>query len=135
MGMLGINMKVVCLKIVALQTLKTNRDQHAKLVQEARDGYIAKAKAELEKRLGDLKEGKLVTLGFKLTVPKDFTTAYNTVIGMLEHHMGDTIELSADEYRHLMQDEWDWTRDFITANSGYSTGTRLWSADKGLNYD
>lgn len=128
----GINLTVTCKKDEILAKLKTNRDQHAQLVKEAREGYVAKAQEELSKKLGLLKEGKLVALSFTLKVPKDFTTVYNTTIGMLEAHTKDEIDLTADEYRHLIEDNWDWTRDFIASNVGYSKSTSDFAHSKGF---
>lgn len=135
MGHLGINMRVTCGKDEILAKLKANREQHSKLVAEAQEGYLAKAQSELEKKLGALREGKIVGLAFSLKVPKDFSTVYDTTIHMLEAHTGTTIELSADEFRHLVDDEWDWTRDFINANASYSSATRNWSVSKGLDLE
>src|SRR5690606_25863260 len=101
---------------------------------EARAGYVEMARAELERKLGALKEGKIVALSFNLTVPKDFSSVYKTAISMLEAHTGETIELSADEYRHLVEDEWSWTNEFILSNAGYSSNTRAYGILKGL-YD
>jgi hypothetical protein len=132
MNHLGISMSITCKKSEVLARLKTNRDQHTQLVKEAREGYVAKAQEELIKKLGLLKEGKIVGLSFTLKVPKDFTTVYNTTIGMLEAHTKEEIDLTADEYRHLMEDSWDWTRDFIASNVSYSKSTSDFAHSKGF---
>ncbi len=129
---LGINIRIKCKVAELLTTLKQNREQHARLVKEAREGYVTKAQEELTKKLALLKEGKIVALSFSLKVPKDFTTVYNTTIGMLESHTEHEIELSADEYRHLVEDNWDWTRDFIGSNSAYSKSTQDYGTSKGF---
>lgn len=132
---LGISMRVTCKKDEILSALKKNRETHAKLCAEARVGYLSAAQTALEKKLGALREGKLAALSFSLVVPKDFTAVYDTTIAMLESHTGETIELDADEYRHLVQDEWEWTRDFLVSNSHYSEGTRGWAAEKAFNIE
>jgi len=131
MNHLGINLTSTCNKAEILTKLKINRDQHSQRVKEAREGYVTKAQEELTKKLNLLKEGKLVALSFSLKVPKDFTTVYNTTIGMLEAHTKEEIELSADEYRHLIEDNWEWTREFLTSNVGYSKSTSDYAASKG----
>jgi len=132
---LGINMRVTCLKTDILLKLQENRETHAKLVAEARVGYVQAAREALEKKLGLLAEGKLVALQFSLAVPKDYTAVYDTTISMLQAHTGNEIELAADEYRHLVQDEWEWTRDFLTSNMRYSGSTSDWAAEKNFSLD
>lgn len=135
MHYLGISMNVTCNKKTVLAKLKENRDQHTKLVQEARVGYVEKAQEALLKKLGLLKEGKLAALTFSLQVPKDFTSVYDTTINMLEAHTGEEITLTADEFRHLMEDNWEWTKEFIGSNVRYSNSTQGWAASKGFDND
>jgi hypothetical protein len=129
---LGINMRIKCKVAELVSTLKVNRENHTRLVKEAREGYVTRAQEELTRKLGLLKEGKIVALAFALKVPKDFTTVYDTTIGMLERHTEPEIEISADEYRHLVEDNWDWTRDFIGSNSAYSKSTQDYGSSKGF---
>ncbi len=129
---LGINMEVTCPKSDVLSALKTNRDNHAQLVKEARAGYVDKAMAAMSKRLGELREGKLVSVRFDLTVPLDYTQVYDTTIHMLELHTGDTVKLGPDEFRHLIDDKWEWLENFIATNSSYSASTRAYGSSKGI---
>lgn len=133
MGHLGISMNIKAKKDAILAQLEKNLEAHSKMVAEAREGYVKRASVELEKRLGQIKEGKLIALTFSLKVPKDYSTVYRTTIGMLKAHTGDEIELSATEYRQLVEDEWDWTRDFAGSNSAYSASTRDYAMSKGLD--
>jgi hypothetical protein len=135
MGSLGISMKVKCKKDVILAKLKANLETHAKLVVEAREGYTKKAREELKKLLGKVDEGKINNLTFTLRAPKDYSSVYKTTISMLEDHVGTEIELEASEYRMLVEDEWDWVRDFAVGNSAYSTGTRAYAMSKGLDLE
>lgn len=52
---------------------------------------------------------------------------------MLKQHTGETVELSPDEYRHLVEDEWDWTKEFINTNYAYSRSTREFGVGKGFD--
>jgi hypothetical protein len=133
MGHLGISMSIKAKKDAILAQLEKNLEGHAKMVAEARDGYIKRATAELEKRLIQIKEGKLVALTFTLKVPKDYSSVYRTTISMLRAHTGDEIELSATEYRQLVEDEWDWIRDFAGSNASYSSSTRDYAISKGFD--
>src|SRR5262245_52273143 len=120
MRTLGIDLKITAKKSEILAKLYANREQHTRMVAEAREGYIKQARERLAAALDELATGKLVSLAFRLSVPKDFTRLYTTTIAQLEAHQGDTIELSTSEFNMLMEDEWEWVRDFVTSNSSYS---------------
>ena len=126
-------MEVQCASAQVLERLRVNRENHAKLVAEARAGYVEKARTGLEQKLGQLREGKVVRLTIGLNPPLDYTEVYDTAIHMLEHHKGDTITLNADEYRHLMDDIWDWSQQWIDQNVSYSASTRAYGASKGID--
>lgn len=135
MGHLGISMNITAKKAEILTQLEKNLESHAKMVVEAREGYIKRAQTELEKRIAQLREGKIVALTFHLKVPKDYSTVYKTTIGMLKAHTGDDITLSATEYRQLVEDEWDWTRDFAGSNAPYSAAARDYAITKGYDLE
>jgi hypothetical protein len=103
-----------------LSKLSANRDLHAKVVLEARTGYLEQAQKALSSRLKQLQEGKIVSLSFTLNPPVDMTSAYDTVIEMLQMSKDTTIELTASEFRCLVQDIWDWSDSFWASNSAYS---------------
>ena len=107
-------------KNAVLEILRKNREQHAKIVAEARAGYCQKASAELDKRMKRLAEGKITSLVFSLKMPVDQTSVYDTAIKMLEMHTQNSIQLSGGEVRNLIEDKWDWTREFYISNSAYS---------------
>ena len=118
-----------------LDTLKKNREQHATIVEEARAGYLDKAQKALEKRMGQLREGKLVQLHFSLQVPTDHSKTYDTAIRALELHKAsgaETIELTGDQVRNLIEDDWDWTDRFLLSNAGYSATSAVLAQSKGL---
>jgi len=118
-----LDMKVTWKTKDVLEKLKANRAEHKAVVEEARDGYLRKARAALESRLGLLAEGKLVQLRFSLSPPQDMTQAYDTAIRMLEGHLdagGETVELSGSDVRRLIMDEWDWADTWLLSNAHYS---------------
>ena len=106
-----------------LKVLKRSREQHVVIVKEAREGYLRKAEEAVRAKLDEIRSGKkIVTLVFALTVPVDYTEVYNTAIGLLEMSTQATIELSSADYRHLVEDKWDWSSHFLMSNSAYSVG-------------
>lgn len=126
---MGISFEVTLPTEEVLTQLRVNHANHQKLVAEAREGYIARAQAKLLEKLAQLKEGKPVSLQeYNLTPPRDFAWAYETTIAMLSRHEGPTVRLNADEYRHLIEDVWEWTGQFVSSNSSYSKSTAEWAA-------
>lgn len=114
------SMKITAKTSDVLATLVKNRETHAKIVAEARVGYMEKARAAIKAKLDKLESGKLVSLAFHLMVPIDQTKIYDTAIQMLQMHQGESIELDSDQVRCLIQDRWEWTRTFYGTNKAYS---------------
>jgi len=135
MGHYGIQMNVTCDTKEILGKLRANLEKHSELVAEARDGYAKRAEAALEEKLALFRSGKIASLNFHLKAPQDFSNVYKTAIQMLELHQQEHIVLSASEFRKLVEDEWDWTREFFVSNSSYSAGTREYGMTKGLSLD
>lgn len=100
--------------------IKADRVEHAQIVKEAREGYVAEAQKVLLKRLAEIKEGRLVGLTFSLSPPQDYTHVYDTAITMLEFEKRDMVRLTDTQVRTLIMDEWDWTRKFLVSNSRMS---------------
>lgn len=122
--MLNVRIEVVCETTTILQKVMQNREKHAGIVAEAREGFLKKAKEVLEAEMGKLKEGKLKTLSVQLQPPADHTSEYDTVIQMLQLHTEDTITLDADGVRMFVEDKWDWTEAFLGSNAHYSGTAR-----------
>lgn len=126
---LNLNTKVNKDELLAILT--KNRDAHAKIVAEAREGYVSQARAALGVRLDELNAGKIVELSFSLRPPIDSTEVYDTAILMLQMTQDTIIQLEAAEFRNLVQDEWDWSRDFYLSNRNYSAMAARESVTKG----
>jgi hypothetical protein len=112
-----------------LARLVVNRTKHKTMYVEAVAGFKDQARRTLEKALAGCtgKEDVLV----HLSAPQNMTGAYDTVIEMLQMHKGDTIDLSASEFRKLAQDKWDWTDSWLSSNRGYSGTVAAAFADGG----
>ena len=125
--MYNIKMTTMANRLEVLEVLKKNLGEHSKIVEEAREGYFKEAEAALLKRLADLKAAglkKVVSMHFSLQPPVDHSAEFKTIIGMLEMHSEDTIELTADEYRQLVENKWEWMDEFLASNSAYSATAR-----------
>jgi protein-tyrosine-phosphatase len=128
----GLKMKTTVKKAWLLEKLQENRTAHEACYEESRRGYIERAQAQLEAKMEDLKDGKATALHFNITVPENHVREYDLVIGMLEAHQSELIELEAGEYRMFVDDEWDWMDHWLLSNAGYSEVTRTLAESKGL---
>jgi hypothetical protein len=111
-------------KMDLLETLKANRERHTKFYKEALEGYVDAAKVKLGLELDKLVGGKIIAIGIHLSVPEDHTADYDTVIGMYERDVRDTVVLDASAYRMLVEDKWDWSHRWHTNNAAYSESIR-----------
>lgn len=128
-------------KAKLLRIITDNKEEHVKEYEEAMKGYRVGVVAGLEKLGENVKEfakevdesleearngGELkthFTLDLwspftNLTKPETHEKDYTTVIGMIDLDMGDSVDLSRDEYRNYIQDEWDWSATFETQITG-----------------
>lgn len=121
----GITMKIEIKKDAVLKALHANREQHAKIVAEANAGYIKRATLALEAKLGELTAGKPSPLDFEsIERPISFLDDYDTIIGTLGAHQGETITIGPDEYRQFVQGKWTWDEHFLRGNAVYSATAR-----------
>jgi hypothetical protein len=132
MGRLNIGTQMNFSRQDLLERLVANRDRHASVVKEALAGYVKRARDEVVARLNELEKGRPVALYFSLQPPADMTSAYDTVIEMLRMSQDRTIELSAQEFRCLVQDEWDWSELFWSTNKTYSQTAKSVADSKGI---
>jgi hypothetical protein len=114
------SMRVSVNRLETLEAIKKNAENHAKIVAEARAGYLKAAEKALTTRLKELRSGKRLDLGFTLAPPLDQSKVYRTIIKMLEMHQGETVDLDSSQVRAFVMDEWDWKRQFLLSNAAYS---------------
>lgn len=112
-----------------LQKLRLNRERHLKIVLEAKEGYIKKAKEALLKKLKHLKQGLSISLRFDLIPPTSHLSEYDTVIGMLEMSHDIDIELTSELYRQYVEDKWNWRHEFLQTSACYSGTSRALVGD------
>ena len=120
MRMNGIQMTTVVNKDDLLKKLQKNLAEHSAIVKEAREGYLKRARRALDAKLEEIRSGKIVALSFDLRPPLDYSSVYKTTIQMLKWNTAERVHLGADEFRQLVEDQWDWTRDFYSSSLAYS---------------
>lgn len=102
-----------------LQILKKNREQHESDYIKAKAGFKEELKAELEEKLRLLSIGEDVPLHFENRRPENNLKDYDEIIGMLEISVDESIELTAEQYRCYVDDNWSWKEMWSLSNSAY----------------
>jgi dGTP triphosphohydrolase len=102
-----------------MNVLKVNRKRHAEQFDVAFDGYKKKFIVKTEKILSDAKAGVIPSRRALTTLdkPEDHVDDYDNVLRMLVMHVEDSIELSYNEFRCYVNDEWGWRNDFVRSFS------------------
>jgi hypothetical protein len=108
-------------KTELLAAVKKNRDQHRAIFLEAVDGYKAEALRLLEEKVRLVKRSKLPAyVAISLYVPEDHTKDYDNAIAMFEMSVDEELEVDETSFNQLVRDDWQWKRQWLTSNSGYS---------------
>lgn len=135
-------------RIKLLETLKSNREQHIAVFNEAMDGYkeLALAKVEdafigLDRRLANRKKEMiehiqsftaetaskfsdyfviLEQVVVNLKLPVSYAEAYDAAIDMAMFDTREELDLSGAEFQCFCRDVWDWTYEFSNTNATYT---------------
>ncbi len=113
-------------KSLLIWKIKDNRTHH-------RDEFLSAlevCKLEVERDLRDfadgIKSGKKDSLKnyYSFEIPVDHTGDYDQALAILEWEQGESVTLTAEEFKNYIQDEWNWTATFKGTNSTYLSGRR-----------
>ena len=116
-------------KVELLRAVAANREQHRSAFEIALNGFLAESQRELaslvEKvRNRDVRAAKspFTTRGIyiDLPLPEDHTADYDRVLRMLAMSVDENIELSGQEFRSYVMDDWDWKEQWSASNSLYT---------------
>ena len=108
-----------------LDIVKKNRDEHVELLKEANTGFKQQCISELSSKLEeykDMDESNPVGLSVLKNPPNDYTHRYEEAIAMLELTKDVTIKVTPEQFKSLVLNKWEWSRNFYVANSIYSSG-------------
>lgn len=104
-----------------LATLRSNREKHRSIFEEAVEGYRVAALKACNEFVDRLKDGELVLVWAQnLVIPSDHTEDYDIVISMLENTLDDSFEIDQIKYQSYVMDKWNWRNDFLESNAQYS---------------
>jgi hypothetical protein len=103
-----------------LEYLEENRDKHHQVFTAALEGYREELIKRLERRVGQLKAGKIPDLNLGLVTPADHTKDYDRVIMMVKMHTGNSFMLDETSFGWYVMDDWQWKRQFLTTSNIYA---------------
>ena len=105
-----------------IKKLKANREKHSENFEAALVVYHKKVIEVLDEALEAARTGKEYKTYFNLVKPENMLDEYDEVIGMLEMSLGttsSTIELTQDQYRNYVVDNWAWSGTFASNTLSY----------------
>ena len=112
--------KVTVPKGDLINLIQMNRDGHQAIFDEAVEGYRKAAEKLLERHLAAVKKGSLAAVFINLPRPVNHTKDYDRVLTMLKMSIGDTIEVTQEDFAMYAMDDWRWKQEFLRTNSEYS---------------
>lgn len=118
---------VKVLKTKLAEILKANRADHRDIFLKAQEGYREAVIQLLDEELKSARTGKDVQIVRFISIvqPEDHTKDYDRVLAMLDVSVDETIEITAEEFRNFVQDEWQWSRSWVASASNYTKHPKL----------
>lgn len=110
-------------KSMLLSKLEQNRRTHNADFEIAFSRFSEIVKSNLEARLASLRDGNTVTqetLYINLTMPVNYDSEYARAMQMLDWELGDEVELTEQEFKQYVQDDWGWKGAVIMSNEFYT---------------
>jgi len=108
-------------KKTLLEKLEANRAKHADKHARAMERYQEKVTEWFQTNLNRITAGEFreIQRSCPWPVPQDHTDDYQRVIDMLAWDLGNTYELTEQDYECYVNDGWGWAREFAATNSAY----------------
>lgn len=106
-------------KAELMAQIEANLMTHQATYEKALDAYREQAVQTLYEAIDAINQGKVMGLVFHAPVPQDHSDDYRRILGMLERHVGDTIELTEAAYAKLVDDEWEWRAAWLASTASY----------------
>ena len=104
-----------------LKVIKKNRKKHVEEYESASKIFIEDAIAKLQEMLKVAQTKGRIIQSLGLAEPKSYVESYDTAIRMLEMSVDEVIELSEQEFKQFVEDNWVWKSAFTTTTSFYNS--------------
>ena len=99
--------------------IKDNRTTHITEFKEAVESYQQEVVEVLEEGLRKAKAGKKYITSFHVQKPESHEDDYDTIIGMLELSVDETVTLDHNQYKQYVQNVWFWSDTFNSTKAYY----------------
>jgi hypothetical protein len=106
-----------------IDTITANRTAHAETYRAACTGWhqtVLQALAEATRTFDDTEDTSVLNVGLQHQKPESHIADYDRALDMLKWELADVVELAEDDFRHFVQDDWDWTRHFRMSSAQYT---------------
>lgn len=122
-----IDIRVAVRRDWLLETVKKNREEHHDVFTKAFERYRTALLEHVESNLEEFRDNpRAVQFKYFTGVrPEDHTADYDVVIAMLEKTEEPSITLTGSDFRRFVQDEWDWTAQFVNFSNAYGVSTKF----------
>jgi hypothetical protein len=101
------------------QKIKSNRENHKIVAEQARTEYLSDVQKSLQNVLKKVKNGEKFDLFFDLPEPLDHTRDYDRVLSMLDMSTESEVVLSNQDFGRYVMDDWEWKHSFEASTSRY----------------
>lgn len=127
----GALLEITITKEKLLTRLKTNREKHAKVYEEAVAGFHDACLKMLEETKEALLKRKVpAAIALHLPVPVDHTKDYDRLIEMIELSSDTEFDLNEQQAANYIMDEWHWTNQWLSSNAGYSDTAAMMMSER-----
>lgn len=118
-------------RVKLIETMKANRETHLKEYNEAKTVYLTDLQKEMIERCSrylakvaaDVKAGVINNdsrgVFSKLEAPTSYVAEYDNKIAMFDMSVDENIELTEQEFRQYVRDQWSWSSGFRATTANY----------------
>jgi hypothetical protein len=104
-----------------LKKIKQNRDEHKLIYDEAMTGWKEEVLETLKNAVQLAENYDEYNTFFDIQKPEHHLAEYDRIIEMIEWNINEIIDLDPEEFNRFVRDKWNWTNDFLSTSSSYST--------------
>jgi hypothetical protein len=113
-----------------IEIVAKNRAEHRDIFLKAQEKYRAVVIQLLDKTLADARDGRPFVLNeiTRLVMPVDHTKEYDRALLMLDLEVETVVTLDENDFASLVQDQWNWSRQWAVSNSQYTDSPKFRAA-------
>lgn len=118
--MYGNKRKVEVNKNELLTQLKKNKELHIEELKETQEEYNDAYILAVEKLLESAKTRPgIINNNIHLSAPTSHVKEYGDIIDMLEFSTQESLEITMEEYKSWVKNEWSWSESFAMTKLSY----------------